>query len=113
MHIINGNNVAEGDGSDPAMSESAQHVSCARAHVSQFASGLSRRAMVAPPQRASGNHRGIERSSVASGAPAPSHLAEIWRTARAAWPTVQLDAETFLTHLARHLPGHAVAPDDL
>ena len=34
-----------------------------------------------------------------------SHLIEIWQRARAAWPSVALSAETFLSYLARHLPA--------
>jgi RNA polymerase sigma-70 factor, ECF subfamily len=40
-------------------------------------------------------------------------LAELWRSARAAWPSVQLGAEVFMAHLARHLPADAAASDDL
>lgn len=34
-------------------------------------------------------------------------LAEIWQAARAAWPTVELDAEVFGAYLARRLPDRA------
>jgi RNA polymerase sigma-70 factor (ECF subfamily) len=53
-----------------------------------------------------------ELPSAASGLGAQG-LAEAWRSARAAWPSVQLGAEAFIAHLARHLPAHAVATDGL
>lgn len=40
-------------------------------------------------------------------------LAELWRSARAAWPSVELGADAFIAHLARHLPEDAAASDDL
>ena len=38
---------------------------------------------------------------------------KIWRSARAAWPSVELGADAFIAHLTRHLPAHAVATDSL
>jgi hypothetical protein len=32
-------------------------------------------------------------------------LIELWQRARATWPSVELSAETFLSHVARHLPA--------
>jgi RNA polymerase sigma-70 factor (ECF subfamily) len=36
-----------------------------------------------------------------------SSLAEVWRAGRAAWPTVELDAEMFIAYLAKRLPDPA------
>src|ERR1044071_7693844 len=38
-------------------------------------------------------------------------LLDIWQRARATWPSVELSAETFLAHLARHLPADEPAMD--
>ena len=36
-----------------------------------------------------------------------AQLAEIWQTARAAWPAVELDADVFIAYLAQRLPDRA------
>lgn len=36
-----------------------------------------------------------------------AQLAEIWQTARAAWPTVELDADAFIAYLVQRLPDRA------
>ncbi len=40
-------------------------------------------------------------------------LAAVCQHARAAWPAVEISDETFVTHLARHLPDHAPALESL